>query len=75
MCEKAAKEVGRIIEAMGQCNITHGDMKHTNILMAENGPVITDLDAMVYSRWRWLYRLRRARDIERFSRDLRKTAK
>ncbi len=62
--------IEQMLEAMGRFNITHGDLKHPNILISEEGPVITDLDAMTHWPWRWLYNIRKSKDTERFVRDL-----
>ena len=62
----AMQQVKNLLDKMGKHRITHGDLKHTNILVTENGPVLTDLDAMMVHRWDWIYRLRKAKDLERF---------
>ena len=67
---KATEQVRHMLDTMGRYNITHGDLKHANILISENGPVITDLDAMTRWPWRWLYNIRKSKDMERFTRDL-----
>ncbi len=60
------RQIKEIIDDMGKCRITHGDMKHTNILITKKGPVLTDLDAMRAHKWHWSYRIRRAKDLGRF---------
>ena len=59
------REVEDLLNEMGRSRITHGDLKHTNILITKNGPVLTDLDAMRVHQWNWSYRIRRAKDLER----------
>jgi RIO-like serine/threonine protein kinase len=46
--------------------ITHGDLKHTNILITDNGPILTDLDGMNVHKWTWTYRIRQAKDLKDF---------
>mgnify|MGYP001118374938 CR=1 FL=1 len=55
-----------MLDKLAKHHITHGDLKHTNVLIAENGPVLTDLDSMMVHRWGLLYRNKRAKDMERF---------
>jgi len=62
----AIQQVKKLLDKLGKYRITHGDLKHTNILITENGPVLTDLDAMKVHRWNWIHRLRQAKDLERF---------
>lgn len=42
--------------------ITHGDLKHTNILVSEKGPVLTDLDGTKVHKTKLLYRINHAKD-------------
>ncbi|MBN1974455.1 MAG: hypothetical protein JW787_12525 [Sedimentisphaerales bacterium] len=63
----AQKQLEIILDKMREFHITHGDLKHSNILIAKNGPVLTDLDAMKVHKSRFFYKLRRAKDIERFN--------
>jgi len=64
------RQVVEMLSSLWQHHITHGDLKHTNVLITENGPVLTDLDGMIFHRWGPLFRNRHSKDIERF---LRKT--
>jgi tRNA A-37 threonylcarbamoyl transferase component Bud32 len=64
------QQVVKLLDRLWKSRITHGDLKHTNILITQEGPVLTDLDGMFVHRWELLYRNKRAKDIERF---LRKT--
>jgi tRNA A-37 threonylcarbamoyl transferase component Bud32 len=62
------RQVVKMFDKMWDSRITHGDLKHTNILITQNGPVLTDLDGMIVHRWELLYRKNRAKDMERFIR-------
>ncbi len=64
------KKIAKLLNKLWKYRITHGDLKHTNILMAEDSPVLTDLDGMVVHRFEPLYRSKQAKDVRRF---LRKT--
>lgn len=60
--------IKNLLDKLAKYHITHGDLKHSNILITETGPVLTDLDGMTVHSWELLYRNKRARDIERFIR-------
>ncbi|MHC4153539.1 MAG: lipopolysaccharide kinase InaA family protein [Planctomycetota bacterium] len=62
----AFQQVKELLDKLGKYRITHGDLKHTNILITENGPVLTDLDAMRAHKWSWIHGLRQSKDLERF---------
>ena len=51
---------------MGKYIITYGNLKHTDILIADNGPVLKDLDAMVVHKICWLFQSKRHKDMPRF---------
>lgn len=64
------EQVGGLFERLGKYRITHGDLKHTNILTTGRNAVLTDLDGMKVHRFNWTYKIWRAKDMARF---LRKT--
>lgn len=64
-------QVLRLLDLMAEHGISHGDMKHTNILCDGTGLTLTDLDAMRIGGLSWLCRRRFQRDVERYRRDLR----
>jgi RIO-like serine/threonine protein kinase len=55
-----------MLEKLAKYRITHGDLKHTNILITEAGPILTDLDGMTVHCLQLTYKNRRIKDIERF---------
>jgi tRNA A-37 threonylcarbamoyl transferase component Bud32 len=65
---EAMQMIKTMLDKLAKYQITHGDLKHTNILITEIGPVLTDLDGMIVHCWELLYRNRRTKDIERFIR-------
>jgi tRNA A-37 threonylcarbamoyl transferase component Bud32 len=67
---KKIKQVFEMFDKMGEYRISHGDLKHSNILITENGPVLTDLDSIKAHKFNRTYEARRAKDLKHF---LRKT--
>lgn len=59
-------QINELLDKMGKYHITHGDLKHTNILVTDNGPVLTDLDGMKMHKWHWTYKSSRTKDLQRF---------
>ena len=64
------QRVMKLLDKLWKYRITHGDLKHTNILITDNGPMITDLDGMKVHKWTWIYKHRRRKDLRRFSKQL-----
>ncbi|GAG36099.1 unnamed protein product, partial [marine sediment metagenome] len=64
---KVTQQVRELVDELGKHRISHGDLKHSNILITDNGPVLTDLDGMKVCRCNWMYRVRRRKDLRRFS--------
>ena len=62
------KNVENLLDKLGDFKITHGDLKHSNILITKNGPLLTDLDAMQAHELNLTYNRKRAKDIKRFNR-------
>jgi tRNA A-37 threonylcarbamoyl transferase component Bud32 len=61
------QEFKQLLEKLGEHRISHGDLKSSNILITENGIVLTDLDGMKVCKCKRLYRSFRARDLARFA--------
>jgi len=66
---KVTGQVKELLERLGKYRITHGDLKHTNILITEKGPVLTDLDGMKVHKQNWTYQRRRTKDYARLLKD------
>jgi len=62
--------VMRTLDRMAAHGITHGDLKHTNVLCDGDRIVFTDLDGMRVHRIAWLQRQSYKRDLARFLRDI-----
>ncbi len=62
-------EVESLLKRLDDYQITHGDTKHSNVLMSPDGPVLTDLDALTVHWWRWTARLAHRKDTTRFAAD------
>ncbi len=63
------QQVKDLLDQLVKHQITHGDLKHTNILITKDGPTLTDLDSVIFHKYRWTYRIRNAKDRERFERE------
>ncbi|MCX5644066.1 MAG: hypothetical protein NTZ17_05195 [Phycisphaerae bacterium] len=61
-----------LLHRMAEHGVSHGDMKHTNILYDGTDVVLTDLDGMRIGGTGWLRRHRYRRDVNRYLRDLRR---
>ena len=59
------QQVKNMLDKLAKYRITHGDLKHSNILVTKTGPVLTDLDGMKVHRWHWMCKARQAKDLER----------
>lgn len=66
-CSIVNQQVVELLDNLGKYRISHGDLKHSNILVTENGPVLTDLDGMKVHKWVWMYNIRKAKDIANFA--------
>ncbi|MCK4790282.1 MAG: phosphotransferase, partial [Desulfobacteraceae bacterium] len=64
----AIQQVKDLLDKLGKYRITHGDLKHTNILVTENGPVLTDLDAMKAHWLKWTFKVQMDKDLLNFHR-------
>jgi tRNA A-37 threonylcarbamoyl transferase component Bud32 len=60
------QQVMDLLDQLGKYRITHGDLKHTNILITKDGPTLTDLDSVRFHKCRWMYKIRSVKDRERF---------
>jgi len=62
---RRTEQLREVLAKLHKYNITHGDLKLTNILVTDNGPVLTDLDAMKVHTFRWICRIKRRKDTAR----------
>lgn len=62
------KNVRHLIDELGKHRITHGDLKHTNILITNTGIILADLDGMRTNKCNWIHNIRLNRDLARFAR-------
>ena len=54
-----------LMKKLSKYCITHGDLKHTNILVTKNTFVLTDLDSLKFHRFEFIYKIRQSKDIKR----------
>jgi serine/threonine protein kinase len=64
---KVTEQIKELLKKLGKHRITHGDLKHSNILLTEKEAVLTDLDGMKAYKCNWMYTVRRRKDLRRFS--------
>jgi tRNA A-37 threonylcarbamoyl transferase component Bud32 len=67
---RLVSQVLRRLDRLACHGVSHGDMKHTNILCQGSRIILTDLDGMRTSKLGWVRRFRTLRDISRFFRGL-----
>lgn len=58
--------ITRILQDLSDVQISHGDLKATNFVMTDEGPVMVDLDGMKEHRSRQSFEQAFSRDLERF---------
>ena len=61
------QQLKTLMKKLSRYRITHGDLKHTNILVARDDIVLTDLDSLKFHRFEFIYKMRRSMDIKRLS--------
>jgi len=66
---KVIQQIKELLDKLGKHRISHGDLKQTNILIAEDSPVLTDLDGMKAHKRNWTYQRRRVKDHARLLRN------
>ena len=55
------------LDRLADYRITHGDLKHTNIIVTDKGVVLSDLDSMQIHKTAFTYKLYRTKDISLFA--------
>ena len=71
--EQRAAAIRRTLGMLGKLQdnrITHSDLKHSNILITDHGPVLIDLDAMQTHKLAWMGDRRGRKYMERFMKSL-----
>jgi tRNA A-37 threonylcarbamoyl transferase component Bud32 len=66
--QQRTKVIDQCRELLGKLDenlITHGDLKHTNILIGDDGPMLLDLDGMKAHKFKWFHKIRHAKDLSR----------
>ncbi|MCY3813739.1 MAG: lipopolysaccharide core heptose(I) kinase RfaP [Gammaproteobacteria bacterium] len=61
--------VRELFAGLRMARVAHGDMKATNLILADGKVHVVDLDAAVWHRNAWWFRRRHQRDRERFRRN------
>ncbi len=68
--QRLVDEVVHTLDRLAGHRISHGDLKHTNILCREDKITLTDLDGMQVHRIGWLLQRRHRSDMARFLQDV-----
>ncbi len=63
---EAVKNIATLFYRLNLLQISHGDMKATNIKMQGTQPVLIDLDSMRQHRWNYFAQKAHVRDLHRF---------
>jgi len=61
-----AESTVQLLKNIHALNISHGDLKITNIMISESKPVIIDLDSMKQHSNKYFFNKAKTRDIKRF---------
>ena len=61
------KQIKELLDELEKNRITHGDLKHTNILVTDKELILTDLDGMKAHKWGFRYKSSRAKDLQRLN--------
>ncbi len=61
-------KVFAILTSLDAHRITHGDLKHVNLIVTPDGPTLIDLDSVKFHRTGLFYRYHRQKDILAFDR-------
>jgi tRNA A-37 threonylcarbamoyl transferase component Bud32 len=67
--QAALEQMKNLMDKLSKHKIIHGDLKHSNILIAPDGPILTDLDSMKFHIFRWTCSIQNKKDRIRFERD------
>ncbi|MBC8218891.1 MAG: hypothetical protein H8E73_10535 [Planctomycetes bacterium] len=71
--EQRLAAIRRTLDMLGKLQdnrITHSDLKHSNILITDHGPVLIDLDAMTAHKLDWTSALKGRKYMDRFRKSL-----
>jgi len=61
------ERIETVLEKLHKQKITHGDLKKSNILITDKGPVLTDLDAMKVHKLNCTFNYEQRKDLKMFS--------
>ncbi|MHC4212273.1 MAG: lipopolysaccharide kinase InaA family protein [Planctomycetota bacterium] len=63
--QAAIEQMKNLLDKLSKHKIIHGDLKHSNILITPDGPILTDLDSMKVYSTRILFNAFHAKDVLR----------
>lgn len=68
--QKINDQLTELLNSLAEHRVTHGDLKHSNVLVTEKGPVLTDLDAMTAHKSKSLFNIKHKKDHKRLKQNL-----
>jgi tRNA A-37 threonylcarbamoyl transferase component Bud32 len=68
LCTEIINQFKRLLDKLCEYGISHGDLKHTNVILTEHGLVLTDLDGMKSHLLNLTCRKQNQKDFEDFKR-------
>ena len=68
--QEVVKRAMELLEKLEKHRITHGDLKHTNIIISPEGVCLIDLDSLMRHRIKWFFQIKNATDRKRFNTSL-----
>lgn len=54
-----------LMKELSKYRVTHGDLKHTNILVTKDNVILTDLDSLKFHRFEFIHKMRQSKDVKR----------
>jgi len=64
------KKITELLNKLNKNQITHGDLKHSNILVVDNKPIVLDLDSMRVHKFNFFLKGRSLKDMARFTKSI-----
>jgi len=71
--EQRSAAIRRTLDLLARLHdnrVTHSDLKHSNIIITDHGPVLIDLDAMQTHKLAWMARRQGRKYVQRFKKSL-----
>lgn len=63
---RICRQIVDVFQKLDKYHIVHRDLKYSNILIANDGPKLIDLDSVCLPKLGWWYKIRRKKSMRRF---------